>query len=504
MHFERYGMSNSQSMQDSVKAFVKRMLSEIKVNRDDEEARINSIREGLLLITREFTTEKYSFNLAMDVFVEAAYKNLSECLMKILSETDLEDAEDEDQDVSFAAYYALSLIRKKQDDVEGLKELLDEKYLAFSGYPLHYEVHSRYYKRVDDFKTALNCDKRAINILNRKSITNVALCISYASTVCTMLKKRDPSLYSEDIALAQKYIDAAIEFNPDYPKYYFLKAQLIFLSAVHEKAELDNLVAAGREAITLIDEYADVILYEFYHDRNVFVQKEREKYDAFKTYIEETVKRKKSPRFVKSDEELDALKERILAAENQDVCVSSGILPPLPALHKDDRYFFICYSSKDFKSLYCDLIEMYKRKVPFKYDERLKQGKDWQEQIHRGISSPNCAGVVFYLSKNVMATNSVCKEIDITKNAGKDHFCVNLEGSKVPSLILTDLLIERHAANPNDYAIPGEQMHLFLDFFKDNQVFAHKFKENGPDGTDHIDAFIDDLLNTFPNIIIGD
>ena len=497
-------MGANQGMQDSVKSFVKKMLSEIKVNKDDEGARIHSIRESLLLITQEFTTEKYTFNLAMDVFVEAAYKNLSECLVKILAEADFETEDDDERDIYFAAYYALSLIRKKQDDVAGLMELLDDKYASLSCYPLHYEVHSRYYKRVDKFSQALSCDKRAINILNRKNITNVALCISYASTVCTMLKRRDPSLSSDDIELAQKYIGAAIEFNPDYPKYYFLKAQLTFLSAVHAKSDAADLVAAGKEAVRLIDEYADVILYELYHDRNVFVQKEREKYDEFKGYIDEIVKRKKSPRFIKSDEELDLLKEKILSAQSQDVCVSSAILPPLPVLHKDDKYFFICYSSRDFQSVYCDLIELYKRKVPFRYDERLKHGEDWKEQIKNGIRSENCAGVVFYLSKNVLSTNSVCKEIDITEENNRGHFCVNLEGSTLPSRILTDLIIERYLNDPQNYAIPGDQMQQFLNFFSDDQVFTHKFKENGPDGTSHFDSFVDALLTKFPQIIIGD
>lgn len=497
-------MSNNQSLQENVKAFVKKVLTDIKVNRDDEEARIQSIREALLLITQEFTTEKYSFNLAIDVFVEAAYKNLSDCLVKILNTTDFDDEDDDRRDVGFAAYYALSLIRKKEDNVEGLGELLDDKYVSFSGYPLHYEVHSRYYKRIDNFKQALSCDKRAINILNRKSITNVALCISYASTVCTMLKRRDPALDIDDIELAQKYIDAAIDFNPDYPKYYFLKAQLTFLSAVHNGGELSDLVKAGKDAVKLIDEYADVILYELYHDRNVFVQKERAKYDDFKLYIDEIIKRKKSPRFVKRADELDELKTKILAAKSQDVCVSSAILPPLPALHTDDKYFFICYSSRDFKSVYCDLIELYKRKVPFRYDERLKHGEGWQGQIECGISSENCAGVVFYLSKNVLSTSSVCQEINITEEYNRDHFCVNLEGSTLPSRILTDLIIERYENDPQNYAIPGEQMHQFLNFFSDNQVFTHKFKENGPDGTDHFDAFVDALLTKFPQIIIGD
>lgn len=497
-------MSNNQYIQENVKDFVDKILSNIKCNRDDEEARRNTVRESLLLITQKFTTEEYTFNLAMDILVEGAYKNLGDCLLAILEDSDFDSDDDSALDVSFAAYYALSLIRKKECNIEGLRDLLDEKYYPLSRYPLHYEVYSRYYKRVDDFKSAISCDKRAINILGRKNITNVALCISYASTVCTMLKRRDSSLCNEDIELAKKYIETAIEFNPNYPKYFFLKAQLIFLSAVYIGSELAVLEVAGKTAIKLIDEYADVILYELYHDRNVFLQKERAKYDEFKSYIDEIIKRKKSPRFVKTDAELDVLKKKILSAETQDVCVSTLALPPIPNLHQDDKYFFICYSSRDFKSVYCDLIELYKRKVPFRYDERLKHGKDWQSQIESGIKSENCAGVVFYLSKNVFSTSSVSQEINITKANKRGHFCVNLEGSTLPSRILIDMIIEKYQNNTNDYAISGDLMYQFLDFFKDNDVFTHKFKENGPDGTIHIDAFIDALLSAFPQIIIGD
>ena len=319
-----------------------------------------------------------------------------------------------------------------------------------------------------------------------------------------MLKRRDPSLDDKDIELAKEYIENAIEFNPQYPKYFFLKAQLIFLSAVYEGSDLDVLEEAGKTAVTLIDEYADVFLYELYYDRNVFARKERAKYDEFKNYIDEIIKRKKSPRFIKTEDELDALKEKILAAKTQDICVSTLALPPIPNLHTDDKYFFISYSSRDFKSVYCDLIELYKRKVPFKYDERLKHGKDWQSQIESGIKNDNCAGVVFYLSKNVFSTSSISQEINITKANKRGHFCVNLEGSTVPSRILIDLIIEKYQENPNNYAISGDLMYQFLDFFKDNDVFTHKFKENGPDGTEHIDAFVDALLSAFPQIIIGD
>ena len=489
-------MNNNQSMQSSVKAFVLGALSEVNINRDDEDARIKAIRDGLGLITDKFGVEDYSFNLAMDVFVEAAYKNLSECLKRILSEADLNSPDDRERCISFAAYYALSLICKKQDDLEGLCELIGEKYDDLCDFALHFEVHSRYYKRVGKYREALSCDKRAINVLKRSNIINVALCISYASTLCTMLKNKDSSLRDDDVELAKKYIEDAIEFNPVYPKYYFLKAQLVFLAAMRASTDLSQLEEARHQAIELIDEHADVFLYEFYRGKNVFENKERAKYEEFKKFINEIIDRKKNPRFPKTDAELDEIKRRILASESQDKCAT---MPPLPVLDKGDKYLFVCYSSRDFKEVYSDLIELYRRKVPFKFDGHLPGVDAWQIQVENGINSPDCAGVVFYISQNVLLTESVCEEIGIAEKHGKKHQCVNLEGSSPPSHILSDLLVKRHAENPSGYYLSAKNMRLFLNYFSDNVPFTHRF-----DQTSHIDNLIADLTNVFPHIIIGD
>ena len=488
-------MSN-QSMQSAVKAFVLGALSEVNIYRDDESARIKAIRDGLGLITDKFGVEEYSFNLAMDVFVEAAYKNLSECLKRILDESDFDSPDDRERNIIFAAYYALSLIRKKQDDVDGLCQLIGEEYDDLRDFALHFEVHSRYYKRVGKYREALSCDKRAINVLKRNDIINVALCISYASTLCTMLKNKDTSLRDEDVELAKNYIEAAIEFNPVYPKYYFLKAQLVFLSAVRKTDDLKELEAASREAIELIDERADVYLYEFYRGKNVFENKERAKYEDFKEFMQDILDRRKNPRFPKTDAELDELKAKIFASESQDKCTS---VPPLPILREGDKYLFVCYSSRDFKAVYSDLIELYKRKVPFKYDGHLPGLDAWQIQVENGIDSPDCAGVVFYISQNVLLTESVCEEIDIAEKHGKMHQCVNLEGSKPPSHILSDLLVKRHAENPSGYYISAKNMRLFLNYFRDNIPFTHRF-----DDSSHLNNLIVDLMKVFPQIIIGD
>ncbi len=496
-------MNNQPTIHETVKAFVVKVLAGIKQNRGDEDALYVAVYDGLRQITAEFTTYAYSFNLAMDIFIEAAFKNFSDYLEKILVNMDMDDDDEAELDVEFAAYYALSLIFKKENNLEGLKRLLGDRYCMLKRYPLYYEVYSRYYKRIDDFRKALDNDKRAINILARRGVVNLAVCISFASTVCSMLEKNSDELHDDEIELAKQYIDDAISFNPDYPKYYFLKAKIVFYSALRE-GDIETLEAAGKQAKALIEQNADVALYEFYHDRNLFVQEEQAKYDAFKGKIEEIIKRKKSPRFVKSDEELDELKAYILQAESQDECVSSFKLPPVPALHPGDKYFFVCYSSKDFRSVYCDFIELYKHKVPFRYDERLTHGVGWKEQIELYVNTDDCVGVVFYLSKNVLSTGSVCEEMEITEQYGKKHFCVNLEGSKLPSRILSEILIDRYLQDPNNYALPGAQMKLFLNFFGDDEVFTHKFPEYYDEGTKHFDAYIDALETRFPQLVIGD
>jgi len=495
---------NINNIQHSVMSFVEKTVETIRNYKDSMQERIKAILEGLSVITQEFSTETYSFNLAIEIFVETAYKNLSECLESILANADFEDKDARVSNVNFAAYYALSLIYKKEGDYENLRHLLGEKYKPLSRHPLYYEVHSRCYKRLDSYEQALSCDKRAINILGRKNIKNIALCISYASTVCSMLRKNIQTLTTEDIELAGKYIDEAIEFNPDYSKYYFLKAQFVFLSVYRNSPDIDTLETAKKEAYRLIDEIADVVLYECYQDGNVFNESERSNYSFFKQYMDDAINRKKSPRFVKSETELSKLKKKILSAENQDVCTSNFCLPPIPSLHKNDKYFFVCYSSTDFKSVYCDLIELYKNKIPFKYDERLKHGIGWQEQVEKEISNENCVGVVFYLSKNILGSEAVYDEISIAQKYAKEYFCVNLEGSNLPSRMLIDFIIETHKDNQSTYPITGERMKLFLNFFGDNFVFTHKFTQNGVDGIKHFEAYIDALADKFPQLIIGD
>lgn len=116
-------MSNNQRLQDDVKAFVRKTITSLNIDWSDEDGRIDPICQVLRIITDEFTVEKYDFTLAMDVFVETAPKELSLCLEEILSLAEADADYDAKEKVYFAAYYALSLIYKKEDNQEGLLSL---------------------------------------------------------------------------------------------------------------------------------------------------------------------------------------------------------------------------------------------------------------------------------------------------------------------------------------------------------------------------------------------
>ena len=491
-------MINKQSPQDTVRAFVCPLLTQLKQNKDD-----SFIYDALERITGEYGTETYEFNLAADIFVETAHKDLTEPLERILDAFD-PDGEGSNRNIIFAAFYSLSLIYKKENNLDALKQLIsNSKYHPLSSYPLYFEVLSRYYKRNGNFEEALRNDRRAINILKRMKLTNAALGSSFASTVCSMIKRRDSGLSPEHISLAREYIDAAIAYNGQYPKYHFLKAQLIFLSAIYEKRDLPQLEAAAKEARDLIIDEVEPDLFECYQYQNRYLTSSQAEYVAFEEYIQEMLERKRNPKFPCSNEELETRRRKFFSKNTQDEC-GTEMLPPVPRLIKGDKYFFICYSSKDFKSVYSDLLELYKRKIPFKYDERLTHGVGWLEQVEKHICNEDCLGVVFYLSKNILSTNSVCEEIKLTEKYRRDYFCVNLEGSTLPSKMLIEILIDGYQKNPENFTMDGKKMKLFLNFFSDDAVFTAKFRENKDDGIDHFESFVDALFKTFPELIFGE
>lgn len=491
---------------EEIKRHIIEIIKELIDTPDDNAVFVEAVRNSLSRIVEKYTTKEYTFNISMEYFIGRAPSNCYDALASILEKDIVENDglydDGDNLDVAFAAYYALSLIFKKQNEYKKLEELASDKYNCLDCHPLRFEVKARYFKRIGEYEEALNNDDLAINILESMGVVNQAVGISYASTVCSILENSRTQLNEEVIERARKHIEDAIAINPQYPKYHFLKAKLLFYSIPRDASE-EEIISIIKEAKDCIIK-AEVALYGTHYGKSKFKTTEQKAYSEFKKRLGDTLERRKVPMFPQKNEELDQLKQEFLKSESQDFCVTSSALPPVPKLKTGDKYFFVCYSSRDFKSVYCDLIELYKHKVPFRYDEHLTHGIGWKEQIERYMSDSDCVGVVFYLSKNILSTHSVSEEIDLVTKYNKRHFCVNLEGNLAPSKILIQIIIDACASlDPEKYPLSGEVLRKYLNFFKDEEVFTCKFKNESDAGTAHLKSYIDDIQRSFPSIIIG-
>lgn len=490
-------------LHEEVREFVERNIFIENIDRVSEfttaEEMIDPTWRVLEIIINEYTTYKYEFNLAMGFFVQNAHELMGEILKTILVRANLREAlrnsaTSNKLDIYFTALYALSIIYKNTKNNDGLKDLCGGVYpTIFGSYPLYHEVLSRWHKRNGQMIAALNEDNNAIDRIARIDPyeLNAGPRISYASTICDMLMdghEVDPHYLKK----AEAFIDEAIKRNDKYQKYPFVKAKFIFLSQYRLGDDPDMLLEAQREAVQLIDEAQRL------ENLNLNNPKYNVDYENFKKYMAKTIA---ELRFPCTHSELDHKKANIITSSSHKHCSTNGLLPPNPNLKEGDKYFFVCYSSHDYISVYCDLIELYKRKVHFMYDSRLANNINWEKQVEDKINHKNCVGVVFYISENILIGDAVQNEIEIVVNSKKPIFRLNLENS-APSKILIDFILK--SGDKAYQHLTDRKMRLFLECFNDNGVFADKMKDGGEAGTEHLDAYILSLKESFSNDIIGD
>lgn len=490
-------------LHEEVQAFVEKNIFLENIDRVSEftmaEEMVEPTRRVLEIITTEYTTYKYEFNLAMGFFVQNAHELMKDVLKTILLRANLREAlrnqgTSNELDIYFTALYALSIIYKNTKNNDGLRELCSGIYPnVFGGYPLYHEVLSRWHKRNGQRISALNEDNNAIDRIARidPAELNAGPRISYASTICDMLKdgcEVDP-LY---LKKAETFIDEAIKRNNQYQKYPFVKAKFIFLSQYRLGDDPALLIEAQQEAVQLIDEAQRL------ENLNLNNPQYNVDYENFKKYMAKTIA---ELRFPCTYADLDHKKAEIIASSSHKHCSTNGLLPPNPKLNDGDKYFFVCYSSQDYISVYCDLIELYKRKVHFMYDSRLANNIDWEKQVEDKINHDNCVGVVFYISENILLGDAVQNEIEIVINSKKPIFRLNLENS-APSKILIDFILKN--GDKAYQHLTDRKMRLFLECFNDNGVFADKMKDGGEAGTKHLEAYISSLKDSYSNDIIGD
>ncbi len=198
------------------------------------------------------------------------------------------------------------------------------------------------------------------------------------------------------------------------------------------------------------------------------------------------------------------LKMAILASENVEELKKSGMMPPIPTCADEQNFVFISYAHKDYKTVYCDLLEFHKAGLRYWYDQGLPAGEDWQKIVEKQIKSGACAGVIFYMSDNLFVSRSVAKEIEYTTQGGPDgskgkkYFSINVCG-KSPSEII-------HFINREwDYTILQisnffSRLPLIMSSFTDEATYISK--GNAEDNS-HINDTLNQIRSRFNVIADG-
>ena len=151
--------------------------------------------------------------------------------------------------------------------------------------------------------------------------------------------------------------------------------------------------------------------------------------------------------------DFDVIWNSILNSKNVTTCKK----PPLTNIGKNEPYVVVCYSQEDYRAVYLDLMELYEQGVRYWYDYGLPACKERDLEIARQISSPNCTGVLFYLSPNAFE-RSVLSEIKLTLKTAKEYCVLRQDGKSTPALFIC-----RSSKDPRPLT-PKERDAFFLAF----------------------------------------
>ena len=119
-------------------------------------------------------------------------------------------------------------------------------------------------------------------------------------------------------------------------------------------------------------------------------------------------------------------------------------LPPLPEVEEGETYLFISYSRQDYKKVYLDMAELYLMGVRYKYDRELQRNGSWDQSWFDDVrfhylEDPNCVGVIFYISENLLASSSVLAEIRSIRENHIKYIGVNFLFLTSPIYMLTSM-----------------------------------------------------------------
>ena len=159
-----------------------------------------------------------------------------------------------------------------------------------------------------------------------------------------------------------------------------------------------------------------------------------------------------------SKEEQVVLKKKIILQNALDVIPVT--LLPTPV---SEDYYFISYSHKNYREVYCDLFDLDSVGFPFWYDRGIPAGNSWKDIAIKYLEPFDCKGVLFYISEEALTSDAIYDEINFTLDTEKPFIAIFL--GKENSI--NDLIVRLYA----EKKISVERYNFFLDVFKEENIY---------------------------------
>ena len=230
----------------------------------------------MLALLNAMNVNAYPFSVcANEVAVELSVSDIN-TLEKKLDKNPIDDKNFEELKKAFVMFYLVTYKYYRTDKLNSFRDALNKYENLFlkmsDDFALLYQIKGRFSRSVGDVKKALDYDKKAISILNRKGIHNTQVDITYARTVLKALQENNSLISTDDINDAVKKVESAIKYNPNVSRYYSLLARFKMYGLL------------SREDIISPDQYI-LILNEAKELLNTAIEIENPDMDSYATTV---------------------------------------------------------------------------------------------------------------------------------------------------------------------------------------------------------------------------
>ena len=456
-------------------------------------------------ISDDLGCDSYDSMLAITYLIEYhtdhIYLTLESLLCNFLA---IQTKTKKDTEIAFLAFYALAIIMYRKNNNETLKNhiLKFENYFK-NDFPLFYDAALRYFLNMHDYKSQLKAGEKIAEMQKEKGVYKIntgdknSFVVAVTGILGYYLLRGTPEktshkdygkplnkllsfkkidyYYSEKelnkmIEQATIYAKEIIEERSDYPRYYSYKAAFLFYKSLYLEKMLTE--ETKNEIIELIDTAIKIS-----KDNNQAGIGLRDSFLIYKDFINS---------FPTNDKKWKSNKNYEQMRVKSEIGLSESLSQsPKPQNYDGiSDYAFISYSSKDYKIVYSDLVELNSKGIVYNYDSEmipeLKNDKNEIEEWYKIVEDKvkKCVVAICFISENFISSDAVIKELEFIHKYNKPIIAIDLSGLNTTGRIIKSYL------NSSNNVISTDKLFTISQVLNDN--VSNIQRGNKIDTTAHI------------------